>query len=309
MQTRKMGFPSVAALMVAAVLVESGWVVWMASSVKVDVASYVESRVAASEEELSSADDDFDAGTGKAAASDKSDERLTLEQGKALLEECERGGDQAAGVEAFSAFAPLAASGDAEGQFCLGYCYYYGYGIARDYAKAYENFLLSARQGNARGEAWVGRCLYDGTGVVQDREASYQWYSAAARKGDPVGENGVGSCYKHGYGVECDYEQMIYWYRLSADAGYDNGQVNLGACYQEGLGVERNSSRAVELYELSAAQGNSLAQLYLAECYYEGDGVPRDVPRALEYAQEAADNTRDTRGNEDARSFLKEHVS
>ena len=211
-------------------------------------------------------------------------------------------GDYGSAFDSFSAAAEL---GDADGLFWRGYCYYFAYGTARQWDRAYEDFL-AASQENVTAGAYVGVCLYNGRGVARDREASYYWFSDAADAGDPVGQNGLGNCYKHGIVVEQDSSKAFECYLQSASQGFAMGQVNLGAFYDEGICVEVDKARAAEYYTLAASQGNSYAQYYLALMYYNGEGVSMDRDRAYEYALAAANNEHDPTCSEDARAFIDE---
>lgn len=267
-------------------------------------ASPGDSAAAESDEEASIPDDEDEEGEEESAEVDPDAELTT---GKNLLERGEATGDRALTSEAFDAFSRAADAGSIEANYYLGYCYYYGVGVARSYDKAYEHALVSANDGDARAQALIGRCLYDGTGVAQDREECYSWAVKSADQGNPEGMYLLGNCYKRGYVVGVDYDLMLYWYERSAAAGDDNGMVNLGVCYDEAIGVTRDLAYAIELYQQAADMGNSYAQLYLAQYYYEGTGVPKDVDKARSYAEKAANNERDPRASGEARSFLSEH--
>ena len=74
----------------------------------------------------------------------------------------------------------LCSQGDSFGQFLLGQCYLYGFGVSRDYKRAAELYTLSAEQGNAWGQYRLGHCYYMGHGVTKNRDLARQWWKRAA---------------------------------------------------------------------------------------------------------------------------------
>ena len=80
-------------------------------------------------------------------------------------------------------YGDLCSQGDSFGQVLLGYCYYRGWGVSKDYKRAAELFTLSAEQGNAWGQYGLGMCYYYGHGVTKNRDLARQWFKRAAAQG------------------------------------------------------------------------------------------------------------------------------
>jgi hypothetical protein len=105
--------------------------------------------------------------------------------------------------------------------------YYYGQGVARDYAKALEWYRKAADQGYADGEDSLGYMYYHGLGVTQDYAEALKWCRKAADQGNAYGEAHVGDIYYFGNGVARDYAKALEWYRKAADQGYADARVAL----------------------------------------------------------------------------------
>lgn len=143
----------------------------------------------------------------------------------------------------------LAEAGNFRGINSLGWDYYEGHGVPRDYAQAFDLFLRAAEAGEPRAMVNLGCCYQDGTGVVQD------------------------------------YAEALRWFRRAADAGWYNGYFNLGVLYSRGLGVEANQSEAIGYWKIAAEHGSAAAYACLGNAY-END--LNDYVKAFEYYRKGA---------------------
>ena len=82
-----------------------------------------------------------------------------------------------------------AESGNADGQYMLGYRYETGTGVKQDYAQATGWYLKSAEQGYAAAQYSLGFLYIQNQGVSQDFGMAYFWLSiaASAYSGEPEG--------------------------------------------------------------------------------------------------------------------------
>jgi TPR repeat protein len=62
--------------------------------------------------------------------------------------------------------------------------FFYGKGVAKDYAEAVRLFRLAAAQGLAVAQLWLGTMFENGKGVAKDRAEAIRWYRLAAAQGD-----------------------------------------------------------------------------------------------------------------------------
>jgi len=68
-------------------------------------------------------------------------------------------------------------------QYNLGYCYYHGRGVLRDYYEAVKWFRKSAEQGYSNAQSYLGYCYKIGRGVPRNYSEAVKWYRKAAAQG------------------------------------------------------------------------------------------------------------------------------
>ena len=77
-------------------------------------------------------------------------------------------------------------SDDANAQYDLAECYYYGTGgIKKDYVEAIKCYRKAAEQGHAKAQHALGELYKNGNGVKQDYIEAAKWYRLAAQQGIP----------------------------------------------------------------------------------------------------------------------------
>lgn len=184
-----------------------------------------------------------------------------------------------------------AIKGDAKSQNELGYCFYYGDGIAQDYSKAIYWYTKSAIQGFRSAQYNMGICYQQGTGVEQNYQKAKEWFEKAAEKGDRDAQYKLGLYYCRGkYGIGVDLKKSFYWFSLSARQGNSLSQDFIGRFYQYGKGgVKRDLYEAFKYYKESAEQGNKYGQYDLANCYWYGIGIGINMKEAIRLFGLAAD--------------------
>lgn len=151
-----------------------------------------------------------------------------------------------------------AASGDAEAQYELGFCYYYGLhpttGLRPikkvDYDKAFKWYLMAARQGHAGGQYGLGCCYMHGHGVEKDKNKGEQWLRKSADQGSADAYFSLGILFKN-----IDKEQAVYWFKKYADFYYGKNPT----CYElvtnefNALGVEYHPGHPSSVAERNLA--------------------------------------------------------
>jgi TPR repeat protein len=154
-----------------------------------------------------------------------------------------------------------ASNGDAKAQCKLGFCYYHGRGVSKNYKEAVDWFRKAAAQGDAVGQDWLGYCYDHAIGVPKDREEAITWYLKSAAQGYANAQNNLGDLYYYcGEGAGRDTAKAVMWYRMAAEKGFADAQINLAGCYLCGEGVHRDRESAVNWYQKAAAQGSTCAQ-------------------------------------------------
>jgi TPR repeat protein len=98
-------------------------------------------------------------------------------------------------------------------------------------------YLKSAKQGYNPARVNLGYCYYNGHGVVKDYVEAVSWWRKAAEEGVAEAQYSVGSAYRTGEGVEKDLAIAAKWLRLAAAQGHVDSITTLGRFHEFGLGV------------------------------------------------------------------------
>ncbi len=86
-------------------------------------------------------------------------------------------------------------------QYRLGYAYYAGDGVTKNYKLAVEWFRKAAWRGCESSHLYLAYCYRDGTGVEKDLNQAAEHFERAARNGDRTALSNLGLCYLNGDGV------------------------------------------------------------------------------------------------------------
>ena len=99
------------------------------------------------------------------------------EQNEAIIREKYEAIEEKIGGTSVEKLKSKADKNDHEAQVLLGFCYYEGRGVARDYSKAFEMFKSAADGGHETGIAFVKMCYMHGVGVKPSLEKikEYPW--------------------------------------------------------------------------------------------------------------------------------------
>ena len=126
-----------------------------------------------------------------------------------------------------------AEAGDAKAQFELGYIYYNGKGVPKDYAESAKWYRKAADQGDAAAETMLGIMYSVGEGVSKDYAEAVKWYRKAADQGDAATQSILGDMYYNGYGVPKDLVQAHAWFNIAGANGDEGGKKSLASVEKE----------------------------------------------------------------------------
>jgi TPR repeat protein len=192
-------------------------------------------------------------------------------------------------ADQLNALKKRAEQANARAQCSLGLCYYWGNGVAQDYAEAAKWYRKAAEQGNTDAQYNLGVCYTEGRGLEKDYGEALKWYRKAAEQGSPLAQYNLGVCYTEGQGVEKDYTEAVKWWRKAAEQDDTQAQCNLAVCYCLGQGMTKDYAEAVKWFRKAAEQGDAFGQMSLAFCYEEGNGVTKDYAEAATWYRKAAE--------------------
>ena len=86
-----------------------------------------------------------------------------------------------------------------------------------------------AAQGDADSQYRLGFKYYTGKGVKQDYSEAFRWYLKAANQGHFEAQNNLGAQYDKGKGVKQHSAEASRWYHKAAERDGENGKFNVGA--------------------------------------------------------------------------------
>ena len=127
-------------------------------------------------------------------------------------------------------------------------------------AEAFKRYLKAAEEWDAEAQYKLADCYYYGKGTVKNKKEALKWYKNAADTGNAKAQNKLGTLYFDGDGVPKDYSQAVAWFEKSAKQGNTDAMYNLGNRYRNGEGVEQNNNKAIEWYQIAAKHGNFAAK-------------------------------------------------
>jgi TPR repeat protein len=181
--------------------------------------------------------------------------------------------------EALKWFRKAADQGEANAQNILGAMYYYGQGVAQNYALAVRWYRKAADQGHPTAQNALGWMYLYGQGVPQNYAEAVSWYRKVADRGEADPQNTLGWVYQYGQGVT-NYAEAVRWYREAAEQGHAAAQFNLGGMYLYGHGVTQSYAEALRWYRKAADQGEAKALSALGVMYQDGQAVPQNYVQA-----------------------------
>jgi hypothetical protein len=180
----------------------------------------------------------------------------------------------------------LAEEGHPSAQFYLGFMYYEGKVIKKDYEKALKWFLKSAEQNNKSSQLYLGRMYLNGEGVKLDEKEAFKWIKKSAEQGHDEAQLELGRLYLTG--DHRDHDKALIWIRKSAEQGNDDAQFKLGLMHLIGLEIDKNEKEAFKWIKKSAEQGHDDAQFHLSNMYRKGKGVTQDSKEATEWLNKSS---------------------
>ena len=131
----------------------------------------------------------------------------------------------------------------------------------------------------------LGYKYYLGNKVEKDYELAMLYFRISAKYNYHKAQFYIGYMYDEGEGIPCSYKSAIYWYKLAASNGQSTAMNNLGAMYSKWNGVSRDRTKAFELYrEAYDASDNKSSEgciMYnLGLCYKYGRGTKKNLEEA-----------------------------
>jgi TPR repeat protein/serine/threonine protein kinase len=142
----------------------------------------------------------------------------------------------------------------------------------------------SLTRGLAEAQNTMGWHYYHGDGVAKNYEESFKWFQKAANLGESSAQFNVGMMYASGTGVKQDLTEAAKWYKKSAEQGKASAQLNLGMMYISGRGIRQNIDEGKKWLTKAAEQGDVTAKANLAwlsqQGYIKSDAPSNEADKA-----------------------------
>lgn len=160
--------------------------------------------------------------------------------------------------------------GDYKAIFELGYKYYLGDKVEKNYELAMLYFRISARYNYYKAQHYIGFMYDEGKGIPCSYKSAIYWYKLAASNGSVSAINNLGVMYAKGNGVSRDRTKAFELYREAYDASDNKSSegcimYNLGMCYKYGRGTKKNLEEAKYWLSKSVKAGYKDAELSLKD--------------------------------------------
>lgn len=122
------------------------------------------------------------------------------------------------------------------------------------FLEEYQFYLSESLQNNAEAQYELGYCYFYGIGVKENRQEAIKWHQRAAENGYAKAQSLLARRYHVGKYIEQDDAKAFYWYCKSAELGDVEGQYQLALFYEQGIEVAQNYQLAKEWYLKAATQ-------------------------------------------------------
>ena len=127
---------------------------------------------------------------------------------------------------------------------------------ASEISKDYRLTKKSAEQGDASAQYDLGYMFYYGQGVEKNYKEAFKWYKKSAEQGDASAQYSLGFMHFWGQGVEKNHKEAFKWYKKSAEQGNASAQGNLGYMYGSGRGVLQNPILSFAWHSVATVNGD-----------------------------------------------------
>ncbi|KAJ3381871.1 hypothetical protein HDU92_005090 [Lobulomyces angularis] len=167
-------------------------------------------------------------------------------------------------TEAVKIFEVASKLGSSSAQYHLGFCYFNGLGVEKDYNKAY-NYFLEASICYPESSFYLGLLLYNGTGVQKNYGESFKHFKIAAESGNAYANCYLGQCCYYGNGTEKNFKEAFKYFNVSEEIKNNkDAEYYLARFFEKGIGgVNKDVRKARDYYQKSAKLGHSRANDHL----------------------------------------------
>ncbi|XP_056669843.1 protein sel-1 homolog 2 isoform X2 [Monodelphis domestica] len=174
-------------------------------------------------------------------------------------------------------------------QFQLGFMYYSGSGVWKDYKLAFKYFYLASQSGQPLAIYYLAEMYATGTGVLRSCRTAVELYKGVCELGCWA-EKFLTAYFAYKDG---DINSSLVQYALLAEMGYEVAQSNSAFILESKkatiLEKEKMYPMALLLWHRAAIQGNAFARIKIGDYHYYGYGTKKDYQTAVTHYSIAVD--------------------
>lgn len=149
------------------------------------------------------------------------------------------------------ALVPLLANGDAKALLAKGDTLY-AKGL---FEAAVAEYAKAAELGEPEAQFDLGYAYYNGEGIQRDYTVAVRWFKRAATQDFAKAQYNLSYCYMYGRGVPRDYDKALAFLTKAAGKGCQQAQITLSDCYAKGILVEQNEAESNRWKALAEGTG------------------------------------------------------
>jgi TPR repeat protein len=186
----------------------------------------------------------------------------------------------------------LAEKGHADSQSLLGFIYWKGQLVPKDFQSASKWFRKAIVAGDGWSMQRLGVMLLNGDEIEKNEDEAFRLFLQAASQGVDEAMNCLAMCYLRGRGTDQDSEKALHWLQSATDLDCEVAQYNLGRRYFFGDIVERDYKKAFALFKLASRWNEKEApssEWYIYHFYKDGLGIDRNPSVAVEWIKKGAE--------------------
>lgn len=163
----------------------------------------------------------------------------------------------------------------------VGYIFYKGLGVRRDYGQAYELYNLVLQdidEDDSDANMCLGLLYSKGLGVEQDHKTAMQYFNRSAKSINTYNYNLIGNAHHSGKGVDTDHGKAMEWYMKGARYNDSYSQLNIGKLYMNSPKFSDDSYFAIGWFKKSYENGCKQALKFIQ---YLDENDPRRTNQLL----------------------------
>lgn len=183
----------------------------------------------------------------------------------------------------FDIFINDAKSGHIDAYYYTGLCYFYGYGVNKDFSQALYWYKQGAEQGDKYCQNNLAIMYHKGQGCKKDLINAMFWYKKAAEQGNVNAQRSLGYIYMNGDDLSPDFLTAYYWFSRAAEQEDVHAIYEIGLMYLYGKGLNVNYQKAYEYFLRASEQDFNNAYHALGVIHWNGYGIEKDYAKALEW--------------------------